>query len=113
MAAVLTAENIPVVLKTINGLLATFKMSQVRPLEDFQNLVEETSQGPFHTVYQLDGEYISARGALQDLEEENIICVKRCCNSLTGWFPSGIITVVTWTLAGTATRHGVYSITYD
>ena len=42
---------------------------------------------------------------------EKILAVKRKCSSLTGFFPSGIITVFTWTLLGKAARHE-YSIIY-
>ena len=42
---------------------------------------------------------------------EKILAVKRKCSSLTGFFPSGIVTVFTWTFFGKATRHE-YSIIY-
>lgn len=45
------------------------------------------------------------------MKNERVICVKRCCCSLTGVFPSGILTIFTWIGAGLAVRHE-YTIVY-
>jgi hypothetical protein len=46
---------------------------------------------------------------LEQLLSEKIIRVSRCCCSLTGSFPSGLITLITWPLVGECCRHE-YSI---
>jgi len=111
MAAIIPILSVPMIqnmmigLTAVRGALIFLKQSQIKSFQYSAKLAKETDQGPFHTVYTLDGKSISAEKVSEDLGKEEVICVKRCCCSLTGWFPSGVFTVATWPLAGTAVRH--------
>ncbi len=92
------------ILLIIGSGLTGFKVGQASLLRYLREH-EETSQGPFRTVFKVDGQETPAERVAADLGEEEVVCVKRCCCSLTRWFPSGVFTVATWLLAGTAVRH--------
>jgi len=105
ISAYLTVENMIMTLNALRAALSFIKVSQLGDFEYSTKLAKETSEGAFHTVYTLEDEVISAEKVNQDLANESVTCVKRCCCSLTGWFPSGVLTVASWLVAGTTIRH--------
>ncbi len=60
--------------------------------------------GIFRKQVVCDGQAMNY-GDYQQLFGETIKCVKRYACSLTGWFPSGVLTPVTLLISGKATRH--------
>jgi len=68
-------------------------------------MISELFVGEFQPFCMFDDESVPIGQIKTALKGEKVTSVKRCCCSLTGWFPSGIITVVTWMLVGQAVRH--------
>lgn len=55
----------------------------------------------------LDGKELDFSSLLDNLDliSDEIISVDRKCESLTGMFPSGIFSIVTWIFAASFVRH--------
>src|SRR5688500_4220278 len=78
--------------------------SKYESTEDSKPEEEDLTQGPFRKLYYSNGLSFSL-DELSPLLDEEVTEVQRCCCSLTGWFPSGVLTAASWTLTGTTVRH--------
>lgn len=74
-------------------------------IENLDYQEREYGRGPFKKVFFINNDEITFEEALWQLNHEYITCIKRCCCSMTEWFPSGIFTVGSFLLFGTAVRH--------
>lgn len=74
-------------------------------IQDFERDFEATLKGEFKKVYYHNGTIISSDEANGFLSGEAVVCVKRCCSSLTSYFPSGVFSIVTWTFTAQTVRH--------
>ena len=99
-------------LMALRGIIVGFRISGVNQFRG--DIVARAGDGPFKTIITYYESLPSRGDSGQEIDlstldlrlmDEEITLVKRSCCSLTGKFPSGILTLVTWTLVGQTFRH--------
>ena len=102
--AALVVESVASVGTALRALVAVYKTFTI---QDFERDFEATLEGEFKKVYYHNGTIISSDEANGFLSAESVVCVKRCCSSLTGWIPSGVFSIVTWAFIAQTVRHDI------
>ena len=80
-------------------------IQHLKEIQCKERIVEkEIGTGIFRKECYLNGDRVPW-DEITDILEENVLELERCCCSLTGWFPSGVFTLVTWPLTNHTVRH--------
>ncbi|CAD8125693.1 unnamed protein product [Paramecium sonneborni] len=90
-----------------NSIASLVRLSNTKQTQGVNILLEqelELQSGSFRKTILYNNQPINDI-QLSEVMNETIIQIDRCCQSVWKYIPSGIATIITWTLTGQAMRH--------